>query len=88
MYYLENPISLSQTIFLGGNEILSQDIGSMQIRNLYGRLRSIHGKGEVGVWLVPFEAWYRSWLVWVEDTPFFQVMQQKERNERILQVKY
>ncbi len=80
--------TLSQTIFLGGNEILSEDIGAVQIRNLYGRLRSIHGKGEVGVWLVPFEAWYRSWLVWVEDTPFFQVMQQKERNERILQVKY
>jgi len=80
--------TLSQTIFLGGNEILSEDIGSPPIRNLYGRLRSIHGKGEVGVWLVPFEAWYRSWLVWVEDTPFFQVMQQKERNERILQVKY
>jgi len=80
--------SLSQTIFLGGNEILSEDIGALPIRNLYGRLRSIHGKGEVGVWLVPFEAWYRSWLVWVEDTPFFQVMQQKERNERILQVKY
>ena len=79
---------LSQTIFLGGNEILSEDIGSPQIRNLFGRLRSIHGKGEVGVWLAPFEAWYRSWLVWVEDTPFFQVMQQKERNERILQVKY
>jgi len=80
--------TLSQTIFLGGNELLSEDIGALPIRNLYGRLRSIHGKGEVGVWLVPFEAWYRSWLVLVEDTPFFQVMQQKERNERILQVKY
>ena len=79
---------LSQSVFLGGNEILGEDIGSPQIRNLYGRLRSIHGKGEVGVWLVPFEAWYRNWLVWNEDTPFFQVMQQKERNERILQVKY
>ena len=79
---------LSQVVFLGGNEILEEDIGAPQIRNLYGRLRSIHGKGEVGVWLVPFEAWYRNWLVWSEDTPFFQVMQQKERNERILQVKY
>jgi hypothetical protein len=79
---------LSQSVFLGGNEILEEDIGSPQIRNLYGRLRSIHGKGEAGVWLVPFEAWYRNWLVWKEDTPFFQVMQQKERNERILQVKY
>ena len=80
--------TLSQTIFLGCNEILPEDIGAPPIKNLYGRLRSIHGKGEAGVWLVPFEAWYRSWLIWVEDTPFFQVMQQKERNERILQVKY
>ena len=79
---------LSQVIFLGSNEILEEDIGSEQIRNLYGRLRSIHGKGEVGMWLVPFESWYRNWLFWIEDTPFFQVMQQKERNERILQVKY
>ena len=39
--------SLSQTVFLGGNEILSEDIGAIPIRNLYGRLRSIHGKGEV-----------------------------------------
>jgi hypothetical protein len=79
---------LSQAVFLGSNEILEEDIGSEQIRNLYGRLRSIHGKGEVGMWLVPFESWYRNWLSWIEDTPFFQVMQQKERNERILQVKY
>jgi len=79
---------LSQVVFLGGNELLAEDIGTEQIRNLYGRLRSIHGKGEVGAWLVPFESWYRSWLVWIEDTSFFQVMQQKERNERILQVKY
>ncbi len=85
----ENGVAyLSQVVFLGGNEILSEDIGALQIRNLYGRLRSIHGKGEVGVWLAPFEAWYRNWLIWIEDTSFFQVMQQKERNERILQVKY
>lgn len=79
---------LSQAIFLGGNELLPEDISVEQIKNLYGRLRSIHGKGEVGVWLAPFEAWYRNWLVWSEDTAFFQVMQKKERSERILQVKY
>ena len=44
----------SQVVFLGGNELLAEDIGTEQIRNLYGRLRSINGKGEVGVWLVPF----------------------------------
>jgi hypothetical protein len=79
---------LTQAMFLGGNEILQDDVGSMQLRNLFGKLKSMHGKGEVGVWLVPFEAWFRNWLVWIEDITFFQVMQQKERNERILQVKY
>ncbi len=79
---------LTQAMFLGGNEILPDDVGSVQLRSLYGKLKSIHGKGEVGGWLVPFEAWFRNWLVWIEDTTFFQVMQQKERNERILQVKY
>jgi hypothetical protein len=79
---------LTQAMFLGGNEILPDDIGSMQLRNLYGKMKSTHGKGEVGVWLVPFEAWFRNWLVWIEDITFFHVMQQKERNERILQVKY
>ena len=67
---------------------MSEDIGSSQIRNLYGKLKSVHGKGEVGPWMVPFEAWFRNWLVWLEDITFFQGMQQKERNERILQVKY
>jgi hypothetical protein len=79
---------LSQAMFLGGNQILLEDVGSLQIRNLYGRFKSFYGKGEAGVWLVPFEAWYRNLLVWLEDTAFFQVMQHKERNERILQVKY
>jgi len=79
---------LTQAMFLGGNEILADDVGSVQIKNLYGKLRSVHGKGEVGVWMVPFEAWFRNWLIWLEDITFFQVMQQKERNERILQVKY
>jgi hypothetical protein len=79
---------LTQALFLGGDEILADDIGSIEIKNLHGRLKSLHGKGEAGLWLVPFEAWFRNWLLWKEDISFFQVMQQKERNERILQVKY
>lgn len=79
---------LTQAIFLSGNELLDDDIGAVKIKNLYGRLKLLHGKGEIGVWLVPFEAWYRNWLIWFEDTPFFQVMQKKESSERILQVKY
>ena len=79
---------LTQALFLGGDEIVADDIGSEEIKNLHGRLKSLHGKGEAGLWLVPFEAWFRNWLTWKEDISFFQVMQQKERNERILQVKY
>jgi hypothetical protein len=79
---------LTQALFLGGNEIIADDIGSVTIKNLHGRLKSLHGKGEAGLWLVPFEGWFRNWLIWKEDISFFQVMQQKERNERILQVKY
>ena len=93
IYFAENDEKkgsalLSQAMFLGGNEILSDDIVPEKIRNLYGRLKSLHGKGEIGVWLVPFEAWFRNWIVLLEDNEFFQVMQQKERSERILQVKY
>ncbi len=79
---------LTQTLFLGGNELFVEDIDVLRLRNLYSRLRALHGKGEVGVWLAPFEAWYRNWLKWQEDEPFFNIMQMKERNERILQVKY
>jgi len=79
---------LTQALFLGGDEILADDIGSAEIKNMQGRLKSLHGKSEAGLWLVPFEAWFRNWLTWKEEISFFQVMQQKERNERILQVKY
>jgi hypothetical protein len=79
---------LTQALFLGGDEIVADDIGSEDIKSLHGRLKSLHGKGEAGLWLVPFEAWFRNWLTWKEEISFFQVMQQKERNERILQVKY
>ncbi len=79
---------LTQALFLGGDEIIADDIGSAEIKNLHERLKSLHGKGEAGLWLVPFEAWFRNWLTWKEEISFFQVMQQKERNERILQVKY
>lgn len=79
---------LTQAMFLGGNELIEEDIESEQIRNLYSRLKSLHGQGDAGVWMVPFEAWYRNSIYIMEDLPFFQIMQQKERSERILQVKY
>ena len=79
---------LTQAMFLGGNELIEEDIDPEQIRTLYSRLKSLHGKGDAGIWLAPFEAWHRNNILIVEDLPFFHIMQQKERSERILQVKY
>ena len=79
---------LSQALFLVSNDMLIDDIFSEKIRNLYGRLKISYGKSGIGLWILPFEVWYRNWLILHEDENFFRVMQQKERNERILQVKY
>ncbi len=79
---------LTQAMFLGGNELIDNDVESEQINNLYARLKALHSQGDAGIWLVPFEAWYRNSIHIMEDLPFFQVMQKKERSERILQVKY
>jgi len=79
---------LTQAMFMGGNEFIDEDIESERIRNLYSRLRGLHGQGDTGVWLAPFEAWIRNIINITEDMQFFLVMQMKERNERILQVKY
>jgi hypothetical protein len=79
---------LSQAIFIPDKYFLHGDIKSERIRNLYLRLDTLHGKNELSLWLTPFELWYRNWLIWIEDIEFFRVVQQKERNERILQVKY
>ena len=79
---------LTQAMFLGGNELIEEDIEQEQIRTLYNRLKALHGKGDAGIWIAPFEAWYRNTILIMEDLPFFHIMQQKERSERILQVKY
>jgi hypothetical protein len=79
---------LTQAMFLGGNELIEEDIEPEQIRTLYSRLKSLHGKGDAGIWIAPFEAWHRNSILIMEDLPFFHIMQQKERSERILQVKY
>jgi hypothetical protein len=79
---------ISQSVFLPDKYFLISDIQNERIRNLYFRLIALHGKSEVSLWLTPFELWHRNWLIWIEDMPFFRVIQQKERNERILQVKY
>lgn len=79
---------LTQAMFLGGNELIEEDVEPDQISTLYGRLKALHGKGDTGIWLAPFEAWYRNNIFIMEDLPFFHIMQQKERSERILQVKY
>jgi hypothetical protein len=79
---------LSQALFLASDNLLVDDIIPEKIRNLYGRLSILYGKSGIGIWLLPFESWYRNWLIIQEDKNFFRVMQHKERNERILQVKY
>jgi hypothetical protein len=79
---------LTQALFLSGTEILPVEIESSDTRELYQRLSGLHSKPEIGIWMTPFEAWYKNWTDWHEDKVFFQIMQQKERNERILQVKY
>jgi hypothetical protein len=79
---------LSQALFLASDDILIDDIIPEKIRNLYGRLKITYGRSGIGIWLLPFEVWYRNWLILQEDINFFRIMQQKERNERILQVKY
>jgi hypothetical protein len=79
---------LTQAMFLGGNELIEEDIEPQQIRTLYNRLKALHGKGDAGIWLAPFEAWHRNNILIMEDLPFFHIMQQKERSERILQVKF
>jgi hypothetical protein len=92
-FYAENnerlaTAYLSQAIFIPDKFFLNSDLKSERIRNLYLRLDALHGKNELSLWLTPFELWYRNWLIWIEDIEFFRVIQQKERNERILQVKY
>jgi hypothetical protein len=79
---------LSQAIFIPDKYFMVADLKSERIRNLYLRLNAIHGKNELALWLAPFELWHRNWLIWIKDVEFFRIMQQKERNERILQVKY
>ena len=74
---------LSQALVLASDDLLMDDIVPERIRNLCGRLNVMYGKSGIGIWLLPFELWYRNWLVLQEDKNFFRIMQQKERNERI-----
>ena len=37
---------------------------------------------------MPFESWFRNWLIFDENKTFFDVIRKKETNERIVQVKY
>lgn len=79
---------LTQSLFLAANELIEEDFGIDAVKNLWQKLNGLHGKNEVAAWLTTFETWHRGWLAWHDDRQFFQLMQFKERNERILQVKY
>ncbi len=79
---------LSQNLFLAADELQKDELYLSQFKMLAGRLHSQTGNWRETAWLLTFEAWYRNYLIIKEDLTFFRIMQQKENNERILQVKY
>jgi hypothetical protein len=79
---------LSQNLFLAANTIKEDELYISQFKLLLGRLYSKYANWDTAAWMLTFESWYRNWLILKEDERFLLVMQQKERNERIVQVKY
>lgn len=79
---------LSQNLFLAADELQEDELYLSQFKMLAGRLHSETGNWRETAWLLTFESWFRNYLIIKEDLAFFRIMQQKENNERILQVKY
>ena len=79
---------LSQSLFLAADQIFEQDLYLSQFKMLYGKLNASATHRNEAAWLLVFESWYRGYLILEEDQDFFLLMQHKEANERILQVKY
>jgi len=79
---------LTQNLFLAADELQEDELYLSQFKMLAGRLYSQTGSWREAAWLLTFESWYRNYLIIKEDLTFFRIMQQKENNERILQVKY
>lgn len=81
-------IRLTENLFLAADKVNESELHLSQFRLLFGRLFSENGDKKVASWLLTFESWYRNFLVFSENQPFYILMQQKEANERIVQVKY
>lgn len=79
---------LTQNMFLAADQLYEDDLYLSQFKMLFGRLFTQTGRRESAAWLLPFESWYRNFLVIEEDDRFFKMMVQKEQNERIIRVKY
>ncbi|MBD3223604.1 MAG: hypothetical protein GF313_02675 [Caldithrix sp.] len=81
-------IWLTQSLFLDAGQLKDDDLYLTQFKLLYSQLNSKYENPSVAAWMLTFEAWYRNWLLIEEDEPFFALMQKKESDERIMQVKY
>ncbi len=79
---------LSENLFLAANALPEDAFYLSQFKLLFGKLHSDSGNRDEAAWLLTFESWYRGYLIFTENPRFFRVMQQKESNERIMQVKY
>lgn len=79
---------LTQNLFLAADEIPEEALYLSQFKLLYGKLFADSGNREEAAWLLTFESWYRSYLVFTKNDNFYRVLRQMESNERIVQVKY
>lgn len=79
---------LSQNLVLNADKLRPDDLYLSQFKMLYGKLFSSLSNSEEAAWLMPFESWFRNWLIFDENKTFFDVIRKKETNERIVQVKY
>ena len=79
---------LTENMFLAADKLPEEALYLSQFKLLYGKIFSDSGNREEAAWLLAFESWYRNYLIFTENKPFFRLMQQKESNERIMQVKY
>ncbi len=79
---------LTENLFLAADQLYEDDLYLSQFKLLFGRLYSQTSRKNAAAWLLPFEAWYRNFLVFDRDDRFYKLMVQKEQNERIIRVKY
>lgn len=79
---------LTENLFLAADQLYEDDLYLSQFKLLFGRLYSQTSRKNAAAWLLPFEAWYRNFLVFERDDRFYKLMVQKEQNERIIRVKY